>query len=79
MHWRVACICWCESNMFSDSMSFKKLDRSSKSSVNAGDVLTRDPRNAPPCAGKAKASGEKAGKAEVAACWKFHDTQVYAI
>ena len=68
MHWRVACTCWCESNMFSDSMSFKKRDRFSTCSINAGDVLTRDARNASSCAGQAKVSGEEAGKEEVAAC-----------
>lgn len=65
--------------MFSDSMSFKKRDRSSNSSINAGDVLTRDARNAFSFAGKSKVSGEEAGEAEVAACRKFLDTQAYAI
>ena len=54
--------------MFSDSMSFKKRDRFSKCSINAGDVLTRDARNTSSCAGQAKVSGEEAGKEEVAAC-----------
>jgi len=65
--------------MFSDSMRFKKRDRSGNSSINAGDVLTRDARNAFSFAGKAKVSGEGAGEEEVAACRKFLDTQAYAI
>ena len=65
--------------MFSDSIRFKKLDRSSYSSINAGDVLSRDARNVFSFAGKSKVSGEEAGEAEVAACRKFLDTQAYAI
>jgi len=65
--------------MFSDSMSLKKRDRFGSSSINAGDVLTRDARNASLCAGKSNVSGEEAVEAEVVACRKFLDIEAYAI
>jgi len=55
----VACVCWFESNALNDSMSFKKRGRSSKSSNNAGEILTHNACNASSSGVKDGALGEE--------------------
>ena len=77
MHWLVACVCWFESDVLNDSMSFKTCDKFYKSSINAGDVLTHDACNASSSGVKDGALGDETGGREVAAYRKFLDTQAY--
>ena len=74
----MACVCWFESNVLNDSMSFKTCDRFSKSSIKAGDVLTHDACKASSAGVKDGALGDEAGGREVAACRKFLETQAYS-